>query len=202
MQICKRAGISFEPVLDFMSQQPIIESENEVLAKPIKPTQLNTPTLTRDSSEADRIALFMSYFRGRDDVYAKGYYRMAGTSGKPRYSPALRTTWCSVCKSNVYKCKCGDKRYLPLDENVIKRHLHGKALIGIYPMVEGDSCYFLALDFDKADWRKDVTTFRRVCAEYGLEVAVEHSRSGNGAHGSFLRTKSLRELHGDLVANY
>lgn len=54
--------------------------------------------------------------------------------------------------------------------------------MGVYPLLPDDTCYFLAVDFDEADWREDVKAFTQSCRELGVPVAVEVSRSGNGAH--------------------
>lgn len=55
-------------------------------------------------------------------------------------------------------------------------------VIAIYPMLEDNTTYLLAADFDEASWQADVSAFCKCCNEYGLTPAVERSRSGNGAH--------------------
>ena len=54
--------------------------------------------------------------------------------------------------------------------------------MGVYPLLDDDTCWLLAVDFDKATWNDDVTAFVETCKGAGLPVAVERSRSGNGAH--------------------
>jgi superfamily II DNA or RNA helicase len=49
-------------------------------------------------------------------------------------------------------------------------------------LLPDDSCYFLAVDFDEADWHDDVCAFAQSCRELAVPVALEISRSGNGAH--------------------
>jgi superfamily II DNA or RNA helicase len=71
---------------------------------------------------------------------------------------------------------------IPLSYAAIYAHLAGDQTIGVYPLLEDDSCYFLAIDFDEAEWREDVRAFADSCADLGVPVAVETSRSGNGAH--------------------
>ncbi|MGX6012467.1 TOTE conflict system archaeo-eukaryotic primase domain-containing protein, partial [Escherichia coli] len=53
---------------------------------------------------------------------------------------------------------------------------------GMYPLLEDDSCYFLAVDFDEAEWQKDASAFMRSCDELGVPAALEISRSRQGAH--------------------
>ena len=61
-------------------------------------------------------------------------------------------------------------------------HLRGKHVVGVYPMLPDDTCWFVAADFDDAGWQEDVLAYARAARSLGLDVAVERSRSGNGAH--------------------
>ena len=49
-------------------------------------------------------------------------------------------------------------------------------------MLRDETCWFLAIDFDGMGWQKDITALRDVCFEFTIPLAVERSRSGNGAH--------------------
>ncbi|MFZ1246950.1 MAG: DEAD/DEAH box helicase family protein, partial [Azonexus sp.] len=71
---------------------------------------------------------------------------------------------------------------MPLTDQTIFDHLAGRHTVGVYPLRADDSCYFLAVDFDDADWRADAQAFAQSCRELGVPVALEISRSGNGAH--------------------
>lgn len=71
---------------------------------------------------------------------------------------------------------------VPLTEDVVKKHLKGEITIGIYPLLPGDLCNFLAIDFDKSTYEKDVISFWNICDELDVPIYVEKSRSGNGAH--------------------
>jgi hypothetical protein len=72
-----------------------------------------------------------------------------------------------------------------LDENAIEDHLRGNTVVGIYPMLPDETCCFLAMDFDEADWLKDVSAVRDVCNEFEIPLAIERSRSGAGGHAWF-----------------
>jgi len=78
--------------------------------------------------------------------------------------------------------KCENKDYALLNENVIESHLRGNIVVGLYPMLQDETCHFLAVDFDEADWQTDISVFRDVCIELIIPVAVERSRSGKGGH--------------------
>jgi hypothetical protein len=54
--------------------------------------------------------------------------------------------------------------------------------MGVYPMLPDGTCWFLAVDFDKAMWTSDVRAFIATCRRLELPFALERSRSGNGAH--------------------
>ena len=136
------------------------------------------------SDPKEKIMLFRSLFKGRDDVYAKRWENIKkGTNG---YTPCCLNEWKSeLCRKPKVKCTaCSNKAYALLDEKVIDDHLRGRGnlVAGIYPLCLDETCYFLAIDFDDGEWQKDISQFREVCSEFDLPVAIERSRSGNGAH--------------------
>ena len=132
-------------------------------------------------SIADKIALFRRLFRGRDDVYPQRWESTKGTSG---YSPACGNEWKpGICQKPRIKCgDCNQRRFLPVTDQVIHEHLAGKQTIGVYPLLTDDQCCFLAVDFDKADWREDTKAFMQSCRELAIPAMLEISRSGEGAH--------------------
>lgn len=142
------------------------------------PTVAELSRLTTD----EKVALFRTLFRGRTDVYP---IRWEGkTSGKSGYAPACTNEWrAGVCEKPRIKCgDCAHRILQPLTDAVIYDHLAGEHTIGVYPLLEGDTCHFLAVDFDEADWREDAKAFIQSCTELGVSAALEISRSGQGAH--------------------
>ena len=129
----------------------------------------------------DKIALFRRLFRGRTDVYP---IRWESKAGKAGYSPACANEWrVGVCEKPRIKCSdCGNRLLIPLSDSIIYDHLVGHHTVGIYPLLADDTCHFLAADFDEADWRDDARAFVQSCHELDVPVALEISRSGNGAH--------------------
>lgn len=137
------------------------------------------------SNSLSKIHLFMSLFKGREDAYAKRWEnKRKGTSG---YAPVCLNQWrTGICGKPEMPCsKCKNTSYAPLDETVIENHLRGNTVAGIYPMLPDETCCFLAMDFDKADWQKDIAAVRDVCNELMVPIAVERSRSGRGGHAWF-----------------
>lgn len=129
----------------------------------------------------DKITLFRRLFRGRDDVYPQ---RWESAKGKSGYSPACGNEWKpGICQKPRVKCgECSRRMLLSVSDEVIFNHLSGKQTIGVYPLLNDDHCCFLAIDFDKKDWREDAGALMQSCRALDIPAALEISRSGNGAH--------------------
>ncbi|HUE87236.1 MAG TPA: hypothetical protein VMO26_14265 [Vicinamibacterales bacterium] len=75
-----------------------------------------------------------------------------------------------------------------MTDDVIRWHLSGEDdqrepfVAGVYPLLLDESCFFLALDFDKANWQDDAAAFLKTCQRLDLPAALERSRSGRGGH--------------------
>lgn len=147
----------------------------------------DNPTVTMRSTPEEKIKLFRSLFRGRDDVFARRWHSV--TSDKSGYQPVCGNEWADgLCDKKKYKCAaCPNRKLLSITDNDIFRHLtgkdnHARDVIGIYPLLPDETCFFLCADFDEEKYREDISAFLTVCGEYNVPVAVERSRSGNGAH--------------------
>ncbi len=110
----------------------------------------------------EKISLFRTLFRGREDVYPKRWESRNNNSG---YSPVCSNEWNpTYCDKPRIKCnKCKNRQYIHLSDKVIYDHLSGKKTIGVYPLIPGDMCWFLAVDFDGAEWVDDATAFLETC---------------------------------------
>lgn len=88
-----------------------------------------------------------------------------------------------MCLKPKGKCAdCSHAEYCAYDENAIESHLSGHHVLGVYPLLQDDTCRFLAIDFDEENWRSDVQMVSTACCENDIPCSVEISRSGNGAH--------------------
>lgn len=142
-----------------------------------RPAALRVP-----STPEEKVALFLSLFRGREDLFPKLWENARkGTRG---YSPACRNEWVpGVCSKPRTRCsECPNQSFLALDEVAVEEHLRGGCTIGTYAIRKDDTCVFLACDFDGSGWQEDAKAYQRAGAERGVDVALERSRSGNGAH--------------------
>lgn len=141
-----------------------------------------------------KLALFRRLFRGRTDVYPVRWENKAGKSG---YSPACANEWrAGICEKPRIKCAdCNKRLLIPLSDSIIYDHLAGQHTVGVYPLLPDDTCHFLAVDFDEAEWREDASAFVESCRDLGVPASLEISRSGNGAHAwiFFERAISARD---------
>ena len=139
-------------------------------------------SVTNRSPARDKIALFRSLFRGREDVYSKRWEN--ARTGKSGYAPACANEWAPrICEKPRVKCgACPNQSFPAMADEAIDGHLRGRHTLGVYPMLPDDTCRFLAADFDKEAWRRDANAFLGACRSKGVPAALERSRSGNGGH--------------------
>ncbi len=165
--------------------------------------------LVHQHSQPDKkIALFRSLFRGRDDVYPRRFE--SRTTGKTGYAPACANEWVrGICEKPRIKCAaCQHRRFLPVTDDVIHRHLVGKDerggdfVAGVYPMLLDETCFFLAIDLDKTGWHDDAAAVLETCRRLDVPAALERSRSGNGGHAwIFFETAIPASLARRLVSH-
>ena len=136
-------------------------------------------------SASEKVKLFRELFRGRDDVYPTRF--VSKKTGKPGYAPACANKFVvGVCPLPKVKCgDCSNQAFRPVDDRAVRAHLQGKHVMGVYPMLPDETCWFLAVDFDEGSWKDDVRAFVETARRLGLPVLVERSRSGDGAHAWF-----------------
>lgn len=147
--------------------------------------------------------LFFSMFWGRTDVYAKRTIKKS-TREIHYYTQCYNfyKTGCPRMSGSKIRCQdCKRQAYKKLEKQQIMAHLKGVSedaadVIGIYPLLEDDTCRFLVFDFDNHDknaekrdfantddiWKEEVDALREICVINGIDPLVERSRSGCGAH--------------------
>jgi superfamily II DNA or RNA helicase len=148
---------------------------------------MNAPINHQSPVEA-KIRLFRSLFRGREDLYARRFE--SRKTGKSGYAPACANEWVrGICEKPRVKCaECPHRRFLAVTDDVIRWHLSGfdsgsaPFVAGIYPLLPNETCWFLAIDFDKSGWREDAAACLDIARSLLLPAALERSRSGSGAH--------------------
>lgn len=160
-----------------------LRSELEELRRLPAPESVHQPLPGGPTTPDEKIALFLSLFRCRESVFPRLWEN--SRSGKKGYSPVCLNEWArGICEKPRIKCaECLNQRFSPLDEEAVLAHLTGRQTIGTYAIREDNTCVFLAADFDGDGWEADVTAYRDAAGSLGMDVAVERSRSGQGAHG-------------------
>ena len=151
------------------SQKPII-----LLGRP---TLMKTP-----ESNEEKADLFLTLFRGRESVYPKRWENTK--TGKQGYSPVCENEWVKpICDKPKIKCAdCNHQKFSALNSSAVASHLRGTATIGTYAIREDDTCTFLACDFDESSWQADLLAYCDTAKSFGIEAAMERSRSGKGGH--------------------
>lgn len=129
----------------------------------------------------NRMQIFKSLFKGRDDVFAVRWEK----GNKSGYMPAYQYDPYSY---RLHKMKGGNfqnysaKGYLSLTDEQIEKHLNGEQLIGLYPLLSDNTSWFIVADFDKENWINECIKFMNACNEKNIPAYLERSRSGHGGH--------------------
>jgi hypothetical protein len=135
-------------------------------------TTIAASDINHSSSPEKKVAFYRSLFVGRQDVYALRWEN--SRSGKSGWGPAVKGGWASARRP--------ERELLPLTEEVVTRHLAGEIQAGLYPLLRDDRCALLACDFDGPSWVLDALAFHDAARAASIPVALERSRSGDGAH--------------------
>ncbi|HEY3916097.1 MAG TPA: restriction endonuclease subunit R, partial [Verrucomicrobiae bacterium] len=144
--------------------------------------------VTNNSPSAAKIELFRSLFPGRDDVYPRRFE--SRKTGKSGYAPACANEWIHVVyeKPRIKCTDCPNRRFLQITDEVIGWHLSGRDdrgfdfVMGVYAMLQDETCFFLAVDFDGEAWHPDAAAFLETCRRLNAPAVLERSRSGDGGH--------------------
>ncbi|MFQ6228276.1 TOTE conflict system archaeo-eukaryotic primase domain-containing protein [Nocardia sp. NPDC002869] len=135
-------------------------------------TAADTPVDMR-AAPAAKVAFFLDLFGARTDTYAVRWEnRHDGRSG---WVPAIRGKWRKGMAPDQVS-------YLPLTADVVDRHLRGGHHIGLYPLADDDTCWWVAADFDKDTAMLDASAYVKAARAAGIPAALEISQSGRGAH--------------------
>lgn len=147
-------------------------------AAPPGPTQtgfFEAPPGSVDQRSAPEVKVdfFAALFAARTDIYATRWEN--ARNGKSGWLPAVRGGWRKDVRHE-------DRDYLPLSKDVLRAHLTGKAHVGLYPLLDGDLCWWLAADFDGPMAMLDALAYLKAARTWSVPAALEVSRSGVGAH--------------------
>ena len=129
-----------------------LQREKAVLLQPLGAPDLNDkPIVTNQSSQEEKIAIFRSLFRGREDIYPRRFESVK--TGKKGYQPVCHNEWIrGICEKPKVHCEeCGHREFIPVTDLVMRNHLQGfdpedragrNFTIGVYPMLPNETCFF------------------------------------------------------------
>lgn len=174
-----------------LSKHRISYEESKQEPTPVVSKSENKDSAMQRLSLQEKVKLFRSIFKGREDVFAKRWY--SDVTKKSGYRPVCEREWNSeFCDKRKYKCtECPNRLFASLTDEHIYNHLAGKDnfgrdVVGVYPIMSDNTCNFLCTDFDDKScehgFQNDVLAFVGICKEWEIPCYIERSRSGNGAH--------------------
>jgi superfamily II DNA or RNA helicase len=177
------------------------EDTKHRLSDKVQKGNYSPETVNKYSSPSEKVKLYSTLFKGREDIYAA---RWESKNGKVGYSPVCTNEWRKgICDKPKVKCsECNSRVLRKFDDRIIGEHLSGSVIVGIYPLLKDETCNFLAVDFDKQNWNEDVKAFIETCREKNIPAAIERSRSGNGAHVWSFFEKTVKAYIARKVGSY
>jgi hypothetical protein len=114
----------------------------------------------------NKIELFKQSFKGRSDVVPRYWKSKNGKSG---FSP--------ISKNGVY---------ISITNDLILQHLKGHCILGVYPLLEDNTCHFIAADLDNHTGNfnphRDIKEYYEVCRINDIPCYILRSKSGAGFH--------------------
>lgn len=204
----RKLQTALDEISELKKENKSLKRENNELKRQIQTkTMQNNQHIETNFNNARKIELnrrmqlYKSIFKGREDVFA---YLWENNSGEAGYSPAR---------------KQNGTDFSPITDEVLYDHLTGKRVIGLYPLLKDNTCWFLSVDFDKHSWQEDSLAFVATCKHYDIPASIERSRSGNGCHvwiffnervpaflarrlGDMLLANSLKGKQGSGMSSY
>ena len=167
-----------------MNELEKLKKENTELKKKLKELGYIFVDENIQLNKQERLKIFMDYFKGRTDIYAKKYFNRK--NNRYEYSFVCENKFKKgICPIGKKKCssECLNFKPSPLTENAILKHLQKENnVIGMYPLLEDDTCYFLVIDFDKDLWFENLLCVYRTAKKHSISCLMERSQSGNGGH--------------------
>lgn len=172
-----------------------VESKAAHLAQAVIAAVLHHGPVTMESSPEAKVRLFQDLFRARRDVYAVRWENLR--DGRSGWVPAVAGGWrkgANIAGAN----------FLPLTQLVVADHLRGVQHIGLYPLTEQDTCWWVAADFDGGAAMLDALAYVKAARFRGIPAALEVSQSGRGAHvwiffSTAIPASSARQLGTGLI---
>jgi len=136
--------------------------------------------------------LYLHLFKGRDDASAERFEFTNDEKTITGYRTICNNRLSFLCpkrQDRKYSCaQCQQKKYTGVTQQLLENHFNGLMHLGCYPLLDDNTTWFVAADFDDHDPKKkrtpldDARRFVAVADKYGIPTYVLSSRSGKGYH--------------------
>ncbi len=174
-------------------KQDSIKEQLEKYNSPKLEIQLKSPLISEANTSREQIEFMFNLFHGRRDAFAVrklnkdktgiAYYTACNNFYKPG---CLHKSDTKDKKIGCKDCTIRDLTELTLEiyseSNIHNTNKKGIGAVGIYAVLPGNMCRFLAIDLDENTWKHDALEIADVARRDGFQMAIERSFSGNGAH--------------------
>ncbi|NVM93707.1 DEAD/DEAH box helicase family protein [Arthrobacter sp. AETb3-4] len=152
-------------------------SESEAKAahqdQPVVAATLPTGPVNYHSAPETKVQFYQALFQARTDVYATRWEN--SRDGRSGWVPTVAGGWRKGASRDT-------ANFLRLTPATIAAHLRGDQHIGFYPLLQNDTCWWVAADFDGAAAMLDALAYVKAARYRGIPAALEISQSGRGAH--------------------
>ena len=141
-----------------------LSEEQARAADPDQAALTGAPTAPVDmgSTPDDKIRFYADLFRCRTDVYAVRWENKR--DGRSGWMPAIHGYWRKGMKRE-------DAPYLRLTHEVIGKHLRGDHHIGLFPLGDDDTCWWVAADFDKDSAMLDALAYLKAARAHTTRLS-------------------------------
>ena len=175
-----------ESVEKLIQENQKLKEENKLLKEELQRRGIIFLRPNEYLNNQEKIKVFKSYFKGRDDIYAYRYFN----KNKQQYSWGTKCgnqfkEGCRLGKQKRACSNCPTAAWMPLTDDILNAHFKGQEQnigIGIYPLLRDHTCYFLAMDFDDDHWFEDLYSVYQTALKFQLYPVMERSASGEGGH--------------------
>ena len=168
-----------------------LQAENKKLKDLLRQYGIFVPDEDHQMTRDEKLAVYQDYFHGRTDIYSKYYYSKSGK--KHSWAIACANFWhenCLIRKRVTINNRCFNcpvSAFKPLTEETLTHLFTGDNQddfygVGIYPLLDDNTCYFLAMDFDDDKWFDELQSVYHTAVSSDFYPVMERSQSGNGGH--------------------
>lgn len=191
-------------VNQLLEENKKLKEENARLKDLLKKYKISYELKEKDKlSSIEKISIYKSYFRFREDVFTERYLKNDGSKG---YFIVCRNKNGYLCQKKNKLSKscynCLNKQYEKFNDAFLFEHMKGNKAYGVYPIVDNDKCYFLAIDFDDDKFKNAALAYKEECKKLGIDSIIELSQSGSGAHVWFFFENLTNAKKARMLGDY